>query len=97
MKLMNPLVTISIPIYNCSDFLEACLESVRLQTYPNIEVTLINDQTPDGSLKIAENFITLHQVQNWKILHLEKNSGLSVVRNKGIDTAKGKYLFFSGW
>lgn len=91
---MNPLVTISIPIYNCADFLEACLESVRLQTYPNIEVTLINDQTPDGSVKIAEDFINLYQVQNWKILHLEKNSGLSVVRNKGIDTAKGKYLFF---
>ena len=68
--------------------------SVLNQTYKNIEVTLINDQTPDNSVKIAEQFITEHQLQNWKIYHLEENLGLSVVRNKGIDTAQGKYLFF---
>ena len=93
-KFMPPLVTISIPLYKCEDFLEACLESVKMQTYPNIEVTLINDQTPDNSVKIAGNFIAENNLINWKIEHLEKNSGLSVVRNKGIDTARGKYLFF---
>ncbi|MDP2454937.1 MULTISPECIES: glycosyltransferase [unclassified Kaistella] len=91
---MQPLVTISIPLYKCEDFLNACLESVRAQTYSNIEVTLINDQTPDNSVEIAENFIKNNDLKNWKIYHLEKNSGLSVVRNKGIDTAEGKYLFF---
>lgn len=90
----KPLVSISIPLFKCEDFLEKCLESVRKQSYSNIEVTLINDQTPDNSVAVAENFITKHQLQNWRIYHLEKNSGLSVVRNKGIDTAKGKYLFF---
>ncbi|AZI33338.1 glycosyltransferase [Kaistella carnis] len=94
MKMINPLVTISIPLYNCADFLEACLESVRLQTYAHIEVTLINDQTPDNSVQIAEEFIQKHQLENWRIIHLAKNSGLSVVRNKGIDTALGKYIFF---
>ena len=65
------------------------------QTYRNIEVTLINDQTPDSSVAIAAHFIEKNQLQNsWSILHLDTNSGLSVVRNKGIDTAKGKYLFF---
>lgn len=93
---MNPLVTISIPLYKCEVFLKDCLESVRSQTYTNIEVTLINDQTPDNSVQIAEDFIKTNNLQNWKIDHLEKNSGLSVVRNKGIDTAKGKYLFFCG-
>ncbi len=94
MKLMNPLVTISIPIYKCADFLEACLDSVRLQTYSTIEVILINDQTPDNSVQIAEDFIKKHQLEDWRIIHLAKNSGLSVVRNKGIDTALGKYVFF---
>lgn len=91
---MQPLVTISIPIFKCEDFLEKCLQSVLAQTYPNIEVTLINDQTPDNAVEIAERFIQKHHLQNWKIYHLEENSGLSVVRNKGIDTAQGKYLFF---
>ena len=91
---MNPLVTISIPLYKCEEFLEKCLTSVQNQTYKNIEVTLINDKTPDNSVEIAENFIQKNQLKNWKIYHLEENSGLSVVRNKGIDTAQGKYLFF---
>ena len=91
---MLPLVTISIPLFKCEEFLEKCLLSVLNQTYKNLEVILINDQTPDNSVEIAEKFITEHQLQNWKIYHLEENSGLSVVRNKGIDTAQGKYLFF---
>ena len=91
---MLPLVTISIPLFKCEEFLEKCLLSVLNQTYKNLEVTLINDQTPDNSVEIAEKFIVEHQLQNWKIYHLEENSGLSVVRNKGIDTAQGKYLFF---
>ena len=91
---MTPLVTISIPLFKCEEFLEKCLLSVLNQTYKNLEVTLINDQTPDNSVEIAEKFIVEHQLQNWKIYHLEENSGLSVVRNKGIDTAQGKYLFF---
>lgn len=91
---MYPLVTISIPIFKCEEFLEKCLQSVVNQTYKNIEVTLINDQTPDNSVAIAEAFIQRNHLQNWKIYHLEENSGLSVVRNKGIDTAQGKYLFF---
>ena len=94
MKLMNPLVTISIPLYKCADFLEGCLNSVLNQTYTNIEVTLINDDTPDNSVQIAEDFIESHQLETWKIIHLKENSGLSVVRNKGMDTANGKYLFF---
>lgn len=91
---MAPLVTISIPLYKCEEFLEKCLDSVRLQTYKNLEVILVNDQTPDQSVEIAESYIHKFSLENWKIIHLEKNSGLSVVRNKGIDEAKGKYLFF---
>lgn len=70
------------------------MESVRMQSYSNIEVTLINDQTPDDSVRVAEDFIQKYGLEKWKILHLDQNSGLSVVRNKGIETANGKYLFF---
>ena len=91
---MLPLVTISIPLFKCEEFLEKCLLSVLNQTYKNLEVTLINDQTPDNSVEIAKLFIDKYQLQNWKIYYLEENSGLSIVRNKGIDTAQGKYLFF---
>lgn len=90
---MPPLVTISVPLFRCEEFLGKCLESIRMQTYPNIEVTLINDQSPDNSVQIATDFIDKYQLR-WTVIHLEQNSGLSVVRNKGIETACGKYLFF---
>lgn len=91
---MELTVSISIPLYKCEVFLERCLQSVRAQTYYNFEVSLINDQTPDNSVELAEKFIEKFELTNWKIFHLEENSGLSVVRNKGIDLARGKYLFF---
>lgn len=93
---MQPLVTISIPIYKCEDFLKKCLESVKNQTYKNIEVILINDQTPDNSVEIAESFIRNNHLQNWRIYHLPENSGLSVVRY-GDRYCKGKISFFLGF
>lgn len=91
---MNPLVTVSVPIYKCEKFIENCLLSIKDQIYKNIEVILVNDQTPDNSLAIIENFINEHQLSNWRVINLETNSGLSVVRNEGIINAKGKYIFF---
>lgn len=89
-----PLITISIPIYKCEDFIVKTMESVRKQTYQNIEVSLINDVTPDASANLVEEFISQHNLQNWKLIDLKENSGLSVVRNVGIENAQGKYIFF---
>lgn len=92
--MMYPLVSISIPIFKCEEFIENTLVSVKNQTYNNMEVILINDVTPDKSAEIATNFIDKHQLLSWTIINLEENSGLSVVRNQGIINAKGKYIFF---
>lgn len=91
---MNPLVTISIPLFNCEAFIEKTLRSVKNQSYSPIEVLLVNDVTPDHSAAIAEGFIQQYQLSDWKIINLAVNSGLSVVRNEGIQHARGKYLFF---
>lgn len=91
---MNPLVTVSIPIFKCEAFIENCLRSIKDQTYKNIEVILVNDQTPDESAAISEQFIAENQLANWYLINLETNSGLSVVRNEGISSAKGKYILF---
>ena len=91
---MNPLVTVSIPIFKCERFIENCLLSIKGQSYQNIEVILVNDLTPDNSAVISEKFINENQLSNWQLIHLEDNSGLSVVRNEGIKRAKGKYIFF---
>lgn len=92
--MISPLVTISIPIYNCEKHVINCLQSVISQTYKNIEILLIDDLGNDNSVKLVNEFANLHHDFNFRILKNEKNSGLSVVRNEGIDNAAGKYIFF---
>lgn len=91
---MNPLVTVSIPIFKCEKFIIRCLESVKNQTYKNLEIILVNDFTPDKSMSLIRNFMEANQDLNIKIIEHEVNSGLSVVRNNGIKASTGKYLFF---
>lgn len=89
-----PLVTISIPIYNCKNHLISCLQSVVNQTYQNLEILFVDDLGNDNSMLLAEDFLLKNPHLNFKILKNEKNAGLSVVRNVGIDNAQGKYIFF---
>lgn len=91
---MNPLVTISIPIFKCEKFIIRCLESVKNQTYKNLEIVLVNDCTPDDSMLLVKNFMDVNPDLTIKIIEHQENSGLSVVRNNGIKTSTGKYLFF---
>ena len=84
-----PLVTISIPIYHCENHIISCLQSVVNQIYENIEIQLVDDLGNDNSMQMAEGFIKEHPDFNFKILKNEKNSGLSVVRNVGIENAEG--------
>ena len=70
------------------------MQSVVNQIYKNIEIQLVDDLGNDNSMQMAEGFIKEHPDFNFKILKNEKNAGLSVVRNVGIDNAQGKYIFF---
>ncbi len=90
----NVLVSINIPIFKCEKFIFRCLESVRNQTYKNIEIILVNDCTPDNSMIIVQEFISNNPSLNIKTFNHEENSGLSVVRNSGIKNSTGAYLFF---
>lgn len=53
---MEPLVTVLIPAYNAEKTLEAALDSVRFQTYSNLEILLINDGSTDGTREIGLNY-----------------------------------------
>ncbi|WP_068596131.1 glycosyltransferase family 2 protein [Vaginella massiliensis] len=91
--MQQPLVSISIPVYKCEDFIVRCMESVKAQTYPNIETIFVNDATPDNSVALIEEFIQKNPQLSMRVVHLEKNQGLSVVRNRGIDESSGKYIY----
>lgn len=91
----KPLISIIIPVYNISKYIEKCLYSVINQTYINIECIIINDCTPDDSIqkcnKITENYSGHIQFQ---IINHNYNRGLSAARNTGVDAAHGDWLFF---
>jgi len=87
----NALISVIIPVYNVEDYLEECLDSVINQTYENIEIIAINDGSSDNSLRILESYTLKNN--NLTIISQE-NSGQSVARNKGINIANGKYIYF---
>lgn len=90
----QPLISINIPVFKCEKYIFRCLESIKNQTYKNLEIILVNDRTPDDSIAIINHFIKLNPDLNIKIYEHEKNSGLSVVRNTGINASSGKYIYF---
>ena len=87
----KPLVSIIIPIYNAAPHLAACIESVRKQTYDNIEILLVNDGSDDVSLPICQMYAKVDS----RIRVIDKcNSGVSATRNVAIDQAAGAFLQF---
>ena len=89
--LEQPLVSIIVPIYNAQDHIARCVESIRRQTYKNIEILLLNDGSQDVSLQVCEMYA---RVDNRIVLIDKANSGVAATRNLGLRQAKGKYLQF---
>src|SRR5690625_440466 len=86
------LVSVIMPIYNTSEFLNQSIQSVLSQTYKNIELILINDGSNDESKQIIENYKQIDK--RIKIHHFEKNKGVGYVRNYGIKMATGSHIYF---
>lgn len=88
----QPLVSIIIPVYNTATHLARCIESVRKQTYENLEIFLVNDGSSDTSGSICDMYARVDS----RMRVIEKvNSGVSDTRNAAIDLAAGKYLQFA--
>lgn len=88
---MSDLISIIVPVYNSSKYLEECINSILNQTYKNLEIILVNDGSTDGSLKICEK---MKEKDKRVIVINKKNTGVSDTRNVGINIAKGKYIAF---
>ena len=87
-------VSIIIPVYNVSQYIERCLLSVIKQTYKDIEIVLVYDASPDDSMLKVQKIIALHPEDHITVVTHEKNKGLSAARNSGVKVASGDYLFF---
>lgn len=91
---MKPKVSIIIAVYNCEKYIEACARSLFEQTLDGIEYIFVNDATPDDSIIILNSVIEEFPARksNIKIVHLDKNGGVSNARRIGIENATGEYV-----
>ncbi|MGG8363830.1 glycosyltransferase family 2 protein, partial [Bacillus cereus] len=86
------LVSVVIPLYNTEKYIEETMQSILDQTYKNIEIVIVDDGSKDQSPSIVKNLAEKYPGQV-KYVH-QKNQGVSVARNTGIENASGEYIAF---
>lgn len=88
----EPFISVIIPVYNVEKYLQQCLDSVTNQTFKNIEIICVNDASTDNSLMVLEEYAK--QDKRINLINNEKNIGLGLTRNRGMEIAKGEYIHF---
>lgn len=84
-------VSVIVPVYNVEKYINKCVDSVLSQTYSNIEVILVDDESPDNCPEICDLY--KEQDKRVKVIH-KKNGGLGFARNSGLAEASGDYVLF---
>jgi len=86
----KPLISILVPVYNSAAYIDRCMQSILRQTYKNIEVILVDDESTDNSPSICRKYASLANVEFYTINHI----GVSGQRQKLLSLAKGEYWMF---
>ena len=88
---MQPLVTVAVAAYNVEKFLQQGMKYIQNQTYPNLEIILVDDGSTDKTPEMCDALA--REDPRIQVIHKE-NGGLGSARNVGIDRANGAYLYF---
>ena len=84
-------VSVVVPVYKAQQFLSKCVESILNQTYKNIELILVDDESPDDSPIICDNYA--EKDARVKVIH-KTNEGAAIARKTGIEQASGEFVTF---
>lgn len=84
-------ISVIVAIYNVQDYVDACINTIRNQTYRNLEIILVDDGSTDNSGNICDRYATIDK--RIIVIH-KKNGGLSDARNAGLDICTGDYIGF---
>lgn len=88
-------ISLIIPVYKVSAYIERCLKSVIKQTYNHFECIIVDDASPDDSIAKCEQMIAAYDGPiQFRILRHKHNRGLSAARNTGIEAVTGDYILF---
>lgn len=91
MERQSTIVSILVPVYNCEDYLEKCLNSVINQTYDNLQIVAIDDGSKDNSWDILNR---ISEKDSRIEIRKQTNQGVATTRNRLISMAKGDYVLF---
>lgn len=93
---MNPKVSILVPVFKASAYIEKCAESIFNQTFEDIQYIFVNDATPDDSMEKLN--LVIHRFPARKnqimIIHNSENKGSGFTKNLALDSASGDYIAF---
>ena len=89
----TPKISIIVPIYNVEKYLARCITSLLNQTLSDIELILVDDESPDSCPQLCDNYA--QKDKRIKVIH-KKNGGLGYARNSGLDIANGEYSTIVG-
>lgn len=87
-----PKVSVILPCFNVSKYIERAMNCLQNQTLPDIEIICVDDKSTDNTLELLHKLESQHK--NMQVIALAENSGVSVARNTGIDVAMGEYIGF---
>lgn len=88
----NIAVSVIIPMYNASKYIEKTIKSVICQDFNDFEIVIVDDGSDDDSLNMVKNFLFNESIPY--IIESQKNSGVSSARNRGIKLSNGEYIIF---
>ena len=87
----TPLVSVMIPYYNCKEYIHETVASVKQQTYPNIEIIIVDDGSDSDHADYLQTFLA--DQPDIRFIH-QKNKGVSAARNQAAQLASGQYFLF---
>lgn len=87
----QPLISVIVPVYNVEAYLQQCVDSIRSQTYRNLEIILVDDGSPDRCGEMCDNYAA--EDARIRVIHKE-NGGQAEARNIGLDAMHGEYVAF---
>lgn len=88
---MQPLISVIVPVYNGELYLKNCIESIETQTYPTLEIVIVDDGSTDRTGEICERLTKAYENIRYVTIG---DLGVSASRNRGITLAKGDFLTF---
>ena len=86
-----PRISVIVPVYRAQEYLADCVNSLLAQTFPDFELLLVDDGSPDECPRLCEAFA--QKDSRIRVIHQE-NQGVSAARNTGIEAARGAFLAF---